>query len=118
MGQGARGMGRKGFLLLAPCSLLLKFLFYRLHDGITFLLATASNHELSKHIAVLCNLEGCHCGNASGTNHKYSAHFLLLFYDDGLFLFFLFASCNHILCENVGLLVGLAFSNEVFAESV
>ncbi len=40
-----------------------------LHQRVTFLLATAGNHELSKHVGILRNLERSHRSDATGANH-------------------------------------------------
>ena len=45
----------------------------------TFFTMVAGNHELTKHIGVLCNLESTYRGNATGSNHQYFvAHNILV----------------------------------------
>ena len=53
---------------------------YSLDYLVTLFLATAGNHEISKHVGILVDLECRYRCDASGANHQYSAHFTLFYF--------------------------------------
>ncbi len=46
------------------------------HDLIAFRLGAAGNHEISKHVGILCDFECRYGSDATGANHQYFAHLL------------------------------------------